>query len=399
MKRVNWLIGLAGIAVIFSLVLPCESAEKAEIKIGLIRDLTGATAATGIASSHGWLNFIDYINEKGGVKGYKIDLKMMDGKESITEETRAFNELRMWGAVAIYGWSTPGTMALREAAKREKITYFGHTCSRTCAMPKEYPYTFIFAATYVDQINLALQYIKDQGAKNFVFLRDDIEAWKTTEKIVKETGFAEKIGLTWLETVVEPIKATDVTPQMNRIKKLDPDFIICPNTPDTFIPTLRDGVKVGIPASKIVGATLWSMHPTIPEKLGKAAEGNTSVQVFPIRGMDNTINREIAEYVKTNAKADKWWWDGQYVQAWMQARLFCSNLDKLIENNGGKTPEDLATFRIKFKEEMEGLQGHVMGEDLPAIDMSDHKGWPAVHFYKIKDGKYVPTGDWIYLKK
>jgi len=60
---------------------------------------------------------------------------------------------------------------------------------------------------------------------------------------------------------------------------------------------------------------------------------------------------------------------------------------------------NIATFRIKFKEEMEGLQGHVMGEDLPAIDMSDHKGWPAVHFYKIKDGKYVPTGDWIYLKK
>ncbi len=399
MKRVNWIVGLVGMAVILSLVLPCESAEKAPIKIGLVRDLTGSTAATGIASSHGYLDFIDYINGKGGVQGYKIDVKMMDGKESITEETRAFNEFRMWGAVAIYGWSTPGTTALRESAMREKIAYFGHTCSSTCAMPKEYPYTFIFATTYTDQIISGLQYIKRQGARNFVFLRDDIEAWKTTEKIIKNEGVAEKIGLTWLETVVEPIKATDVTSQMDRCKKLNPDFIITPNTPDTYIPTLRDGIKVGIPASKIVGTTLWCMHPTIPLKLGEAAEGNIASGVFPIRGMDCGVNREIAEYAKTHPEADKWWWDAQYVQAWMQAKLFYAALDKVIKRNGGKTPEDLATFRIQFKEEMEGLKGHVMGEDLPAIDMSDHKGWPAGHFYQIKGGKYLPVGDWIYVKK
>src|SRR5690348_12700072 len=48
------------------------NADKKDIIVGVLADLTGATADVGKPYNEGMLAYIDNVNAKGGVKGHKI---------------------------------------------------------------------------------------------------------------------------------------------------------------------------------------------------------------------------------------------------------------------------------------------------------------------------------------
>ncbi len=380
--------------------LPYAGAEQNPIIIGNVADLTGPTASVGVPTGNARQHYFEYLNEKGGILGHKVKSIMLDGGESITAEIRQFNRLvTKEKAIAILAWSTPGTRALMPVAKRIGIAYLGQTCSRDVVQPEKFPFTFIFSPTYLDQIKIAMDYVKKQGGKDIVIVRDDLEAWKTTIRNVLESKYAEKIGLNIKKVIVEPIKASDVTVQMLQAQALKPDFILCPNTPDTLIPTLRDGIKIGLDAKTIVGATLWTTHPIIAKKLGNTIEGYCAISTIPLYGSDNGIMREINDYARKHSKNVKKF-EGQtfYIQGWMQAKAFAKGIEVVIKKNGGKVPEDLSSFRMQFKDAYENLSGRIFGEGLPAIKNKDHKGWPYAFLATPRGGKFVPMSEWMEVK-
>lgn len=375
-------------------------AEQKPIIFGNVADLTGATASVGVPSANGRQDYFNYLNEKGGILGHKVKCVMLDGGESITSEVRQFNRLvSKENAVAIIGWSTPGTKALMPYTKRVGITYLSQSCSKDVVQPEEFPFNFIFSPTYLDQVKIAMDYVKKQGGKNIVIVRDDIEAWKTTVRNVLESKYAEEIGLNIMKVIVEPIKASDVTVQMLQVQALKPDFILCPNTPDTLIPTLRDGIKVGIDPKTIVGATLWSTHPIIAKKLGKTIQGYCAISTIPLYGTDNGVMTEIKEYAEKHPDQVKRF-EGQtfYVQGWMQAKAFAKATEAVIKKNGGKAPEDLKDFRLQFRDAYENLSGHIFGANLPVIKNKGHKGWPYAFMATPKGGKFVENTEWMEVK-
>ncbi len=387
-------LGIVGLAV------TDVGAGDKPIVVGNIADLTGATAAVGVPTANGQQDFFDYLNQKGGICGYKIKSVCLDGGESITAETRQFNRLvTREKAVAIIGWSTPGTRALMPAATRAGVTFLGRTCSRVAINPGKFPYTFIPTPTYLDQNMIALDYVKSQGAKNVVIVRDDLEAWKTTIGILLDSKYAEKIGLNVMKVVVEPIKATDVTVQMLRVKELNPDFVVCPNTADTMIPTLRDGAKIGIDPKTIIASTIWGVHQVIAQKLKNVAEGYMGVQVYPIWGGDNDIQKEIDEWgLRNPGKIKKFKGSSFYIQGWMLGKAFAVTLEKVLKNNNGKAPKDLQDFRKQFRDVYFGLKGPIFGKGLPAVDNSDHKLIGHAYLVRLQGDKYVMGSEYIEVK-
>lgn len=370
---------------------------KGPIVIGNVCDMTGSTSTVGVPTGAGQQHFFEYLNEKGGIYGYKIKSVMLDGKETITSETRQFNRLvTKEKAVAIIGWSTPGSRALMPAATRAGIAYLGRTCSRAAVNPEKYPFSFIPTPTYLDQHKIALDYAKSQGGKTVVIVHDDIEAWKTTARIIIESGYIEKIGLKLLATVVEPIKATDVTVQMLRIKKLNPDFIITPNTAGPMIPTLRDAAKVGVDVNKIIGGTVWGVHTVIAKKLGQVAKGYKCVQVYPLWGGDNDVQKEIDEFGKRHPdKTKKFHKSNFYIQGWMLGKAFAVALEKVLKDNGGKAPSDLKVFRKQFRDVYASLKGPIFGKGLPSVDNGNHKLIGQAYLVRFDGVDYKRISDFI----
>jgi len=72
MKRLFQLISL-GLAMFF-----LSGMAQADIKIGLISDLSGATSDVGRPYAEGVKDCVKYINDQGGINGQKIDLMQVD---------------------------------------------------------------------------------------------------------------------------------------------------------------------------------------------------------------------------------------------------------------------------------------------------------------------------------
>src|SRR5689334_25443417 len=87
-------------------------AQKKEVVFGMQCDRTGPTATVGTVLCPGYRDYIDLINSKGGVEGYKIKVTEIDHEYKVPPAMEAHERFKKEGAVleALYG--SPPTAAL-----------------------------------------------------------------------------------------------------------------------------------------------------------------------------------------------------------------------------------------------------------------------------------------------
>ncbi|HHW14720.1 MAG TPA: ABC transporter substrate-binding protein [Firmicutes bacterium] len=128
-------LGLAGLAA------------AADVKIGVVEELTGAVATFGQHTVNGVKLAVEEVNAKGGIKGVgKVDLLVEDNKSDAAESANAYNKLITRDkVVAIIGPATStNTLAAAPIAQRagipvitpsgtaEKVTSVGDYIFRAC---------------------------------------------------------------------------------------------------------------------------------------------------------------------------------------------------------------------------------------------------------------------------
>ena len=184
-KRVR--VGAALLATA-GLVLSGVSAQAAD-EPGVTKDTItlGMTSAQSGAASPGYNKvgpamkaYFDYINEKGGVNGRKIVLKLEDDKYVPTNAVNKVNKLVLRDKVfALVG--NLGTATHTAALKRTPIIKSGvpdlfvNTGYSGFADPKKYPTTFMYLPSYVMEAKVIAKYIKDKlpGKKVGILYQDD----------------------------------------------------------------------------------------------------------------------------------------------------------------------------------------------------------------------------------
>lgn len=123
------------------------SVAAAEVKIGVVEELTGAVATYGRHSVNGMKLAVDEVNAKGGIKGLgKIQLVVEDNKSDAAESVNAYNKLITRDrVVALIGPATStNTLAAAPVAQQagipvitpsgtsEKVTEVGSYIFRAC---------------------------------------------------------------------------------------------------------------------------------------------------------------------------------------------------------------------------------------------------------------------------
>ena len=386
MKR---FIGLALFGMICSIGFGVYAGE---VPVGIYGTLTGTdTDVNGM--SYGPKDFLTYINEKaGGVMGHKYVPVLLDGKNQIPEEVKVFKRLvDVDKVVVVNGWSTGGTKALRDQINTlVKVPFQAQSLSRDVLDPGKYPFIFLLGPTYEDQVIIAMNWAKQKGAKTFAFIHADIEYGRAPCRNAVEQKIPEKLGLKVLGDIEYPGASPDLTPQLLRIKELNPDYVYLQDSVNNCIKVLRDAAKVGVPASKFIGNNYDFSH-IIPGTLGKDAEGFKAIQINADWGENIPMMKEIEEYSKKHTIAKK---DTYYTKGWVQGKIIHEVTTRVLKKSGGKLPE-ISQFRQMFRDEWEQLSNFDTGGGSPPLTYKDHQGHSQARILEIRGGKYGSISDWI----
>ena len=160
--RNKWYILLAVVVLAAVVLSACGGGGKkaAEpIKIGGLFDMSGPTSDVGTPYGKGVMDYVEWLNGQGGISGRQIDLIWNDYAYKVDQAEQFYSQYVNEGVVAIQGWGTGDTEALRSKIAADKIPYMSASYSANLVKDiHEAPYNFLIGVTYSDQAIIAIQW-------------------------------------------------------------------------------------------------------------------------------------------------------------------------------------------------------------------------------------------------
>jgi branched-chain amino acid transport system substrate-binding protein len=369
-----------------------------EVVIGFLCDRTGATQTVGVNLCPGYHDYIDLVNSKGGVEGYKIRAVEIDHEYKVPQAVEAYERQKKEGAVLISLYGTPQTQALNQKLTEDKIPGtspgFGISAS---ADGVRYPFLFPIAATYWSQATAAVKFVKDQlGAslkgKKIAYLFYDNPAGREPIPVLEELSRDEGFEL---RTFAVPPPGVEMGAQVLDIaQRYRADFVITHlfgRSPSVSIKELK---RVGYPLRKVV-AFVWGSAEADIEAAGGfgVAEGYYTMQFAGV-GPDYPVLNEIREMYKKQGKEPPKEMASTvyYNRGVLIAAIHVEAIRNALKAKGGQkiTGADV-------KAGMEKIRGFTLGGLVPPLEITaaDHEGGGWVQIFQVKGGKLVKTTDWF----
>ncbi|MGJ7035817.1 ABC transporter substrate-binding protein [Anoxybacillus eryuanensis] len=360
--------------------------EQGTIKIGALFDITGATGDVGTPYAEGEKAYIEYINSKGGVNGYKIELVGQDYAYKIPEAQKLYQKYKSSDKVsAILGWGTADTEALRQQVATDKIPFFSASYSENLKNIKESPYNFLTAASYSDQARSVLRWIKENhtgGTPKVALIYNDTAFGKSPIQDAKD--FAKEIGVEIVDEQIVDLKALDATSQLLNMKKKAPDYAIIQQTWGATATILKDAKKLGI-ETQFIGLN-WTTGEGLLPIAGDAAEGFIGVvtHAFPYEDLPGMA--EVKEYLTSKGEKleDK---NQKFIQGWVTAKILVEGIKQADDPTTG---EGIRQGLEKLKDlDLGGLAAPV------TFTADNHAGTNQIRLAKVENGQFKVFTDYF----
>ena len=399
MKRIaRGTLALAAASASLVWMVDRPAAQQKELVIGEQCDRTGATQLVGVILCPGIMDYINLINSKGGVEGYRIRLDEIDHEYKVPPAIEAYERYKAEGAVSIMLYGTPQTQALTQKLNEDRIpgTSPGFGTS-AAANGTRYPYVFPIAASYWSQGAAAIKFIKDKlggnlEGKKIAYLYYDNPAGHEPMVILEDLRKTEKFEL---KNFAVPPPGVEMGAQVLDItQRFRPDFVISHlfgRSPSVAIKELK---RAGYPLSKVVGLVWASAEADVQAAGGwSVAEGYHTIQFAGV-GDDYPARHEIAAMYKAQGKEPPKEMQNTvyYNRGLLAAALHVEAVRNAIKARGGEKPsgEDV-------KKGFEAIHGLTLGGLVPPMELSasDHEGGGWVQIFQAKGGKFVKETDWF----
>ncbi|WP_234413777.1 ABC transporter substrate-binding protein [Ideonella sp. A 288] len=223
-----------------------QGVAKNEIVLGSIQDLSGPLAGFGKQARLGMLLRVDELNEQGGVHGRKIKLLIEDSgydpKRAVLAAQKLVNQDKIFLMAGHIG-TAQNNAAMPVQFEKNVINFLPITAAREMYEPF-HKLKYSFAATYFDQIRLALpKMVKDKGAKKVCTIYQDdefgLEVVRGAEAAMKVVGgdLAEKTSY--------KRGATDFSSQVAKMKAAGCDLVVLGTIIRETIGTIAESRKTG----------------------------------------------------------------------------------------------------------------------------------------------------------
>lgn len=355
--------------------------EGKEIVIGILADLTGATADVGKPYNEGMLAYIDKINSAGGIEGSKIRALSEDYAYKVPTAEEKYKKYVSEQAVAIQGWGTGDSEALRSKVKDDELPFMSASYAEVLTDPNQSPYNFVVAPTYSDQMRVALDYIagQDPAAQVAVFHHDSpfgTAPLADGQKWVTDKGY--KLGV---KAYAMKTGATDQIGLLQQAKAQGATYVVIQNTSSPAAVVARDiaAQKLGM---KIVCLN-WCSDELFIKTAGPAAEGHLMVQPFAPPSTSRPGHQQVREYCQSkgidlDAKGL------HFVQGWFTMHVMAKGIEQVLAQDKELTGPNLrAALEAMPAVDTGGVIGPVK------FSADSHRGSTASGIYQVTGGNFT----------
>lgn len=375
------------------------TAQAAEIYVGHLADLTGATASVSKPFAAGVADAMNYINSKGGVGGTKIDFETVDYSYQVP---RAMAQYKKWTSehklAAIQGWGTGDTEALVSTVAKDEIPYFSASYSGHLTDPqgktsaKAAPYNFFYGPSYTDGcrglVDWAMADWKKKGGKDkakFVHMGDN-HPYPNAPKDACG-AYAKEKGFEILNPIQYSLKPGDFKAQCLSLKESGANYAYLANTAGSTISLLKSCETVGTKAQFM--ANIWGMDEAGLKASGEAANGivwvvGAATWNDDVPGMK--LVREISKAADPEGKEER---PVHYTRGICSAYYMKEAMDMAATMPGGVTGANIkAAMYKKANWVPAGLEGVCLPSTWKA---DDHRGSTQVLVYQadVKGDKFT----------
>ena len=281
------------------------------IKIGGLKDTTGATSDVGKDAAMGQAEFWShYVNDMGGINGKPVKYIWFDYGYRIPEAITKYKLLKRLGVVAIMGWGTGDTEALSPTINKDKIPYVSDSYSAHLTDPKKTPYNLFFSPDYSTNARSCLTAWFDKKwpkhpdygkrkprlACSYMFGSPYASA---PIKAIKD--HAQMLGFEVGPDQDVSLFALDTKSQIMALKEFKADILWHGNTTMSVAATIRDAYALGLRADHIVNN--WGFDENLPRLAGAAMNASDALTVLGATpnaffGQEADLMDKVVEYAK-----------------------------------------------------------------------------------------------------
>lgn len=200
------------------------AAEKGDIKIGAVLDITGAGATLGVPERQTLEMLVEQVNSSGGVNGRQIKLLVEDNQSTEDGAAKAVSNLISSEKVdLILGASRTGpSLAMRPIAEQAKLPMISLAANQKIVDGS----TWVFKTAQNDRVVLE-KLVDDMTAKGYkkvALARDASGFGEGVAEMLGEIGKSAGITVGPVEKFAPD--ATDFTAQMVKIRDAKPDAVL-----------------------------------------------------------------------------------------------------------------------------------------------------------------------------
>jgi branched-chain amino acid transport system substrate-binding protein len=236
------LVRLAAITVapLLGGIRPAMAAEP--IEIGMAVALTGYLAQVDRQFVDGVKLAAKQLNDAGGIDGRMLELRILDNASNATTGVTITNQmLKQYNISAMLnGALSAQTLAILPIVARAEVPIIA-----VSQLPAEPGWAFLIGAAYQStletQLAFASQHLK---VKRIAFLYGQTPYGQNGAKILSARAKAHGLEVVLSESVAAT--ATDMTPQLARVKEANPDVLIDFSTGPLHIVQARAAATVGL---------------------------------------------------------------------------------------------------------------------------------------------------------
>ncbi|MDV6012085.1 ABC transporter substrate-binding protein [Haloechinothrix sp. LS1_15] len=352
------------------------------IGIGVISDLSGATADVGTPYSEGIRGYADWLNEQGGIEGRELDLNLNDYAYDVARAEQLYSQYVNEGVVAVQGWGTGDTEALRQRIAQDELPFMSASYSEELVDPDEAPYNFVVAATYSDQMRVALDWIaEDAGGDSAVAVFHHDSPFGTAPVGDGEEHIeGNDLDLDYASYAM-PDGATDYVSQLNRAASAGAEYIVVQNVSSPAAMLANNIAEQGLDLTVV--CLNWCADEQFIELAGDAAEGHVMVQPFAPPTEPLPGHEAPAEFLES--RGDSLENKGlHYVQGWYTMHVMAEGIRHTIESG-----EELTGSALR--DALRSMDAVDTGDVTQPISFDDesHRGMTGTGIYEVSDGEMV----------
>lgn len=353
---------------------PGVTANK--ILLGQSAALTGPAAQLGIQMRNGIKAYLNYVNEKGGVHGRRIELITLDDgyepSRSAPNTKKLIEEEKVFGLIGYVG--TPTTAAAMPILTQLKVPLVGPFTGAEILRVPFNRYIFHVRASYYDETEKIIKQVVSIGGKNIAVFYQNDSYGQAGLKGVELATQRRDMKISALGTVER--NTIDVAAAVKAINAVKPDAVVMISAYTSCAEFIRQMKKAGSTATFYNVSFVGSK--ALLDALGKEGSGVAISQVAPFPwGRAVPV---VKEYQRLSAKAGFTDYNFTALEGFLAAKVFVEGLRRTGRN----------LTREAFISAMEKMQSVDLGGFYIGYSPTNHAGSNFVDLTIIgRDGKFL----------